>query len=798
MGGLDQALLLTDDEWRNLDTLDPKIWMALSCPTEGLEFDAQTLAILDTDGDGRIRTADIISATKWICERVRHPAQFNNGGALALDNLRDDTAAGAAVEAAARLALESGTNEGHISVKEASAAVAKATAYSFNGDGILPADSLEGLDNTQDNNAFPENVPPAHVAEFIRHALGVVGGKKDASGKPGIDDTLAGEFRARLGAAQAWRKKVQSLDLPLGESTGEAWDLIQRLRHKIDDYFARCHLAYFAPQTLDRLNEDGQLSGDAPASEESSPFSPQRLANMPLARIALPKTGEKAVTLPLSGSINPAWANDVTNFARLITPLFSKNSASAPANGQMTELCEDQWQTLLERFGPYASTLEEEPRYPQPPADAERVVWPNTPVLALAGASDPLGRTFLPTDPAAAITSLSDAELGQMLDENLFKAFKSWTAKDLAAPSLDALRDLEKLTLLQANFYTLLMNFVSFADFYDPQKRAIFQAGTLYLDSRACFLCVPVQDLESHVLLAAPSHLCLIYCQCQRRAADGVQQEAGIAAALTAGSAAALMDGRHGLFVDNAGRDWDTRIARIIHNPVSLREAVWAPYIRFAAIIGEQIHKFVASKEEAVGNATGQLAGNIVSTATAPKAPAPASAPPAPEAKGGFDFAKGAGIFAALSVALSVLSAAFAYIAKSVASLGWWWPVALIGIFACISGPSVLLAWFKLRKRSLGPLLDASGWAVNNGAPINMIMGAALTATGIMPHGCHRNLDDPYGLPAQIKRGRRWLRFWVWTVLLIIIAVLCLAIYCRVIGVPAWLTHLAGYAHWKI
>lgn len=60
MAGLDQALLLADDEWRHLDRLDPKLWMALSCPTEGLEFDTATLRLLDEDGDGRIRAADLL------------------------------------------------------------------------------------------------------------------------------------------------------------------------------------------------------------------------------------------------------------------------------------------------------------------------------------------------------------------------------------------------------------------------------------------------------------------------------------------------------------------------------------------------------------------------------------------------------------------------------------------------------------------------------------------------------------------------------------------------------------------
>ena len=104
------------------------------------------------------------------------------------------------------------------------------------------------------------------------------------------------------------------------------------------------------------------------------------------------------------------------------------------------------------------------------------------------------------------------------------------------------------------------MNFVSFVDFYEPEKKAIFQAGTLYLDSRACGLCVPVGDLETHVRLAAQSHLCLIYCQCQRTEKDGSTATGTIAAALTAGDLVSLIDGATRTFVDNDGKEWDTKI----------------------------------------------------------------------------------------------------------------------------------------------------------------------------------------------------------------------------------------------
>ena len=53
-GGLDQVSLETGADLLNLENLDQKLWVALSCPVKGLELDETTLKMIDTDGDGRI------------------------------------------------------------------------------------------------------------------------------------------------------------------------------------------------------------------------------------------------------------------------------------------------------------------------------------------------------------------------------------------------------------------------------------------------------------------------------------------------------------------------------------------------------------------------------------------------------------------------------------------------------------------------------------------------------------------------------------------------------------------------
>lgn len=762
MGGIDQAILQTDYDWQHLDELDPKLWMALSCPIHGLEFNADTLKLLDTDNDGRIRAHEVKDAAAWICARLIHPSIISRpSDEVRLSDLRDDTDEGKAIASALRLALQKydKKEEEPLSLPNIEAVLAEASGYAFNGDGIVTLESAV--------QAAAKNSEFADMAEFMATGIGIIGAMRDASGVPGLDPKLLDQIRQRASAIQEWRLNVKNADLPLAAKTGEAWTLLQRLAPKFDDYFCRCKLAAYAPDTIGALNEDARLQALAAGTEEApvANLDPAVLAQLPLARVAA--NGE----LDLENNLNPVWAEDVHTFAKLFASELQKNNI----------LTADIWKNIWHKFTAYATILQSKPTFPLPPADAVQVDFEGLPPLKEAPANDEFGRAFLPLEPNQALDSLSDEQIEKLLKPEIHTAFAKLVKMDEEAPPLTSFQDLYKLALFHAHLYTFTMNFLSFMDFYDPDKKAIFQTGTLYLDSRGCMLSVPVEDIDAHARLADPSHLCLIYSECTRKETDGAEQNMTIASALTQGTLASLLDGRHGLFIDNHGRQWDSRIARIVHNPVSLREAVWSPYIRLANMASEQIQKFVSSKEEAVTDMAGKAAANVAS-----------GAKPA-EAKGGFDFAKGAGIFAAVSVALSVVSAAFAYIASSVASLGWWWPLALVLAFVCISGPSVFLAWLKLRRRTLGPLLDASGWAVNKGAPINLAMGASLTSVGKLPKNAVCDPNDPYSLPGKMLRKKWKHRFW-WTVFLLILACIgCFWLYIKLMGEPLWLFTLRAY-----
>jgi RsiW-degrading membrane proteinase PrsW (M82 family) len=126
------------------------------------------------------------------------------------------------------------------------------------------------------------------------------------------------------------------------------------------------------------------------------------------------------------------------------------------------------------------------------------------------------------------------------------------------------------------------------------------------------------------------------------------------------------------------------------------------------------------------------------------------------DAASSFDIAKFAGIFAAMGLAVGAIGTSLAAVAAGLFSLALWQiPLVLVGVMLLISGPSVFMAYLTLRRRNLGPLLDANGWAVNTRARINVPFGASLTGLAELPAGASRSLVDPFA-----EKKRPW-RTWV-------------------------------------
>ncbi len=124
----------------------------------------------------------------------------------------------------------------------------------------------------------------------------------------------------------------------------------------------------------------------------------------------------------------------------------------------------------------------------------------------------------------------------------------------------------------------------------------------------------------------------------------------------------------------------------------------------------------------------------------ATKGPAPAPEPPKKIDPG---------LVAALGVGAAGLGGMVGGLLTGFLNLKGLMPLGVLAIILIISGPSMVMAWLKLRKRNLGPILDANGWAVNAKAKINVPFGASLTRVAVLPPGAQRDLVDPF---AEKKR----------------------------------------------
>lgn len=682
-GGFDQVRLGSDADLANLDQLDQKLWVALACPTTGLEFDPKTLALIDTDHDGRIRAPELIAAARWLTGLLRNPSDSLKGAhSLPLSAINDANSEGAQLLASARqilLNLGKGAT-GEITVEDTTDTARVFAQTMFNGDGIIPAEA-----------AAEES-----TRSVIQDVITCFGAETDRSGKPGVNQAKVDQLFAQAQAYSDWWQECEGKPeiLPLGEATGSASNAVKAVRPKLDDYFARCRLAAFDPRALNALNRD-EKEYFAVAAKDLT-ISSVDVAGFPLAQI------EPGKPLPLDKTINPAWARAIEDLQTL---------AIVPLLGDKSSLTEEDWNELQARLRPFET-------------------W----TAAKAG---------------AVVEKLGIKRVREILASKAREEITKLIAKDQALePEANAISSVDRLVRYHRDLFLLCKNFVNFADFYERGDAAIFLAGTLYLDQRSCQFTLPVADPARHAALAGLAGAYLAYCDCTRKSTGEKRQ---IVAAFTDGDSDNLMAGRNGVFYDRKGQDWDATITKIIDNPISLRQAFWAPYKKFVRFIEEQVAKRAAAAETA---STAKLQESATELTSPDKS------------KPGQPKKVDVGTVAAMGVAFGAIGAFITALWAQILGIIKIGPLAIIGAFialmALISGPSLVLAYIKLRKRNLGPILDANGWAVNAKAKINVPFGKSLTQVAKLPRGAELNRVDPF-------REKRRAGLWLAIVLIILV-----------------------------
>lgn len=284
-----------------------------------------------------------------------------------------------------------------------------------------------------------------------------------------------------------------------------------------------------------------------------------------------------------------------------------------------------------------------------------------------------------------------------------FAAYRAWiAAKPVMSPgSKDDLVEEERLLRYKLHLGELLENYVTMDRLY-KHDTAIFQTGVLRIDAREMNLCFHVDSEAAHSALVEKSNCCVIYLKLTR---PSEKAERLICAVVTAGKVGTLYVGRNGVFYDRDGKDWEAVITKVVENQVSLAEAFWAPWKKIGEGIAGAVKKFIGDKQ---AKATESVQKGTESTQA-----------------GGAAMASSV---AAIGIGVGMVGAAAASLMAAISSMpAWKIGVSVVALVLIVSVPSMILAWFKLRKRDLGVILNACGWAINRPMRFSMKRAAAFT-----------------------------------------------------------------------
>ncbi len=671
VGGVKRVNIDKAEDLIHLAELDPKLWTALSCPAANMEIDKNTLDLIDTDGDGQIRVPEILAAVKWVISVLKDPADLLKESAVfPLSAINDSTELGKTLLESAKVVLK---NTGKESASALTVEETSDTTRIFAGSGFN-GDGIITEDSTSDSELIQL------MSEIITHT----GSATDRGGKQGINLDHINTFFDHCEKYAAWIAQCNADKaniLPLADNTQAAYNNYCAIKAKVDDYFIRCRLAAFDKQSTEVLNL--QVARVESITAKNLAECADEIGAYPLARI------EAGKPLPVTTGINPTWEAAIATFRQLtVSTIYGADKAT---------ITENEWTAIGNTFAPFAAWQAAKQGVLVESLGIERI------------------QTIISGNQKNKLLTLIDQDNALTQDAN-------------------NIIQVDKLVRYHRDLYTLLKNFVTFFDFYSPDHKAMFQAGTLYIDQRSLDLCIKVTDMGRHNSLASFSGMYLMYCDCVSRTS---KEKMSIVAALTNGDIDNLMVGRNALFYDRNGLDWDATITKIIDNPISIRQAFFSPYRKVSVFIEKQINKMAASEDEKMSAGLNKGIENMPAKVdeTAAK-----KEPPKP-----FDVGKFVGIFAAIGLALGAIGTAITSVVSGFMKLEWWkMPLAIAGLLLLISGPSMVIAYLKLRKRNLAPILDANGWAVNANIIINIHFGNTLTQLAELPRGAKINFNDPF------------------------------------------------------
>lgn len=290
---------------------------------------------------------------------------------------------------------------------------------------------------------------------------------------------------------------------------------------------------------------------------------------------------------------------------------------------------------------------------------------------------------WLSEAPDTRLTDLSSADLARLCEnpELVGRVRKSLQEKRRTGLVQADFNNLEKLLLYRSLLVDFCRNFVAFPNLYDANLRASFERGTLVLDGREFHLCLPVDVLKQHKSAASRSQMFVLYFRANERT---------FASPVTSGSKGNLAIGKRGVFHHVNGTELEAEVVDIVVNPISLWEAILAPFRKLADAVKDRVENLSSDREKA-----------LVDSATQKS----------PSKK---DSTNQGTMLAGGGVAIAALGSSFAFVFKTLSSIT---PAsALLGTGLLLLGvmiPACLVAFLKLRSRDLSSVLEGNGWGIN-------------------------------------------------------------------------------------
>lgn len=645
-------------------------WIALACPTVGLNLDKRFLAFLDDDDNGRVRVEELLRHIAWVDRMLRNKTGCERGSdVLALEDLSSD---GADLRKSALLLLQNldADDRSCISLAQVQRKEEALKASGSNGDGVVA----------------PGAIADESLRRLADDVVAYAPGRLDASGEAGVDRAGLAEFSRAREAALDWFGREAAVK-PAGEDALPAAEKVRAARDRLDTWFLQCRLVSAQPGAVEYFKLTHAELEVAAADEGALRKGLERL----------PVATPNAAGVLTFDQAHPVPAN---------APILELPGAIARIlDREVPSLTEADW---LEALALGEKILAWE---------AERAQHP--------------------------VATLGRSRLEEITTEQL-AALDQLCADDLAlGHELGRIGELETLLLCQKHLVGLVNNFVAMPYLYAGTRHPIFHQGKLIMAGREFHLSVYVENVGAHKALAAESSMFLLYVKVDGRKVNGT-----VAVPVTCGTSDGLYVGKRGIFVDLDDVEHDALVIDVMRNPISVREAALAPFARIGSMIQARLEGIQGKADEAfnqrattaIDAAHRSTSGAIdVSRAAAVDGRVPAATTDAPAAAP----ASMVNVVMAGGLAVAALGSAFAFVAAKLTEVG---PVGAITIvvamLAAIILPFALLAWWKLRKRNLAGILEASGWALNDRLLLTRRLGARFTRRPPRPPGSRLEWTD--------------------------------------------------------